>query len=77
MFSLDLRKHLQSASVYSTDLFDSIVDLDARQDFDGTGSTDTNAEVLFKLLKMVVIIQVSKNLLMEHSKEELLNLNVF
>ena len=45
VFSLDLRKHLQSASVYSTDLFDSIVDLDARQDFDGTGSTDTNAEV--------------------------------
>ena len=45
VFSLDLRKHLRSASVYSTDLFDSIVDLDARQDFDGTGSTDTNAEV--------------------------------
>jgi hypothetical protein len=45
VFSLDLRKHLQSSSVYSTDLFDSIVDLDARQDFDGTGSTDTNAEV--------------------------------
>tara|TARA_B100000242_G_scaffold281933_1_gene242736 strand:+ start:3316 stop:6666 length:3351 start_codon:yes stop_codon:yes gene_type:complete len=45
VFSLDLRKHLQSSSVYSTDLFDSIADLDARQDFDGTGSTDTNAEV--------------------------------
>ncbi len=45
VFSLDLRKHLQSASVYSTDLFDSIADIDARQDFDGTGSTDTNAEV--------------------------------
>ena len=31
--------------MYSTDLFDSIVDLDARQDFDGTASVDTNAEV--------------------------------
>jgi len=45
VFSLDLRKIIQTASVYSTDLFDSITDLDARQDFDGTGSVDTNAEV--------------------------------
>ncbi len=45
VFTLDLRKLLQSDSVYSTDLFDSIVDLDARQDFDGTASVDTNAEL--------------------------------
>jgi len=45
VFTLNLRKLIQSDSVYSTDLFDSIVDLDARQDFDGTASVDTNAEV--------------------------------
>ena len=45
VFSLDLRKHIQSDSVYSSDLIDSVVDIDARQDFDGTSSTDTNAEV--------------------------------
>ena len=45
VFSLDLRKLIQTASIYSADLFDSITDLDARQDFDGTGSVDTNAEV--------------------------------
>ena len=45
VFTLNLRKLLQSDSVYSTDLFDSIVDLDTRQDFDGTASVDTNAEV--------------------------------
>ena len=45
VFTLDLRKLLQSDSVYSADLFDSIVDLDLRQDFDGTASVDTNAEL--------------------------------
>ena len=45
VFSLDLRKLIQTDSVYSTDLFDSITDLDARLDFDGTASVDTNAEV--------------------------------
>ena len=45
VFTLDLRKLLQSDSVYSTDLFDSIADLDVRQDFDGTASVDTNAEL--------------------------------
>ena len=45
VFTLNLRKLIQSDSVYSTDLFDSIVDLDTRQDFDGTASVDTNAEV--------------------------------
>ena len=45
VFSLDLRKIIQTASIYSTDLFDSITDVDARQDFDGTASVDTNAEV--------------------------------
>ncbi len=45
VFTLNLRKLIQSDSVYSTDLFDSIVDLNARQDFDGTASVDTNAEV--------------------------------
>jgi predicted phage tail protein len=45
VFTLDLRKLIQSNSVYSTDLFDSINDLDERQNFDGTASVDTNAEV--------------------------------
>ena len=45
VFSLDLRKIIQTNSVYSTDLIDSVVDIDARQDFDGTASVDTNAEV--------------------------------
>ena len=45
VFSLDLKKHIQTISVYSTDLIDSITDVDARLDFDGTSSTDTNAEV--------------------------------
>ena len=45
IFTLNLRKHVQSNSVYSTDLFDSIQNLDLRQNFDGTGSVDTNAEV--------------------------------
>ena len=45
VFSLDLRKLIQTDSVYSSDLIDSIDDIDARQDFDGTGSVDTNAEV--------------------------------
>ena len=45
VFSLDLKKHIQSNSVYSTDLVDSIADVDLRLDFDGTSSTDTNAEI--------------------------------
>ena len=45
VFSLDLKKHIQTNSVYSTDLFDSITDVDLRLDFDGTSSTDTNAEI--------------------------------
>ena len=45
VFSLDLKKLIQTDSVYSNDLFDSITDLDARLDFDGTASVDTNAEV--------------------------------
>ena len=43
--SLDLRKLIQTDSVYSNDLIDSVTDIDARQDFDGTASVDTNAEV--------------------------------
>ena len=45
VFSLDLRKIIQTNSVYSNDLIDSVTDIDARQDFDGTASVDTNAEV--------------------------------
>jgi predicted phage tail protein len=45
VFSLDLRKHILTDSVYSADLIDSVTDIDARQDFDGTASVDTNAEV--------------------------------
>jgi predicted phage tail protein len=45
VYSLDLRKIIQTDSVYSTDLIDSVSDIDARQDFDGTASVDTNAEV--------------------------------
>jgi len=45
VFSLDLRKLIQTDSVYSSDLIDSVSDIDARQDFDGTASVDTNAEV--------------------------------
>jgi len=45
VFSLDLRKLIQTDSVYSSDLIDSIDDIDARQDFDGVSSVDTNAEV--------------------------------
>ena len=44
VFTLNLRKILQSDSIYSTDLFDSIQNLDERQNFDGTSSVDTNAE---------------------------------
>jgi len=40
-----LRKLIQTDSVYSNDLIDSVTDIDARQDFDGTASVDTNAEV--------------------------------
>jgi len=45
VYSLDLRKHILTDSVYSADLIDSVADIDARQDFDGTSSVDTNAEV--------------------------------
>ena len=45
VFSLDLRKLIQTDSVYSNDLIDSVTDIDARQDFDGASSVDTNAEV--------------------------------
>ena len=45
VYSLDLRKIIQTDSVYSNDLIDSVSDIDARQDFDGTASVDTNAEV--------------------------------
>jgi len=45
VFSLDLRKLIQTDSVYSSDLIDSVTDIDARQDFDGATSVDTNAEV--------------------------------
>ena len=45
VFSLDLRKLIQTDSVYSSDLIDSVTDIDARQDFDGASSVDTNAEV--------------------------------
>ena len=45
VFSLDLKKLIQTDSVYSSDLIDSVDDIDARQDFDGVSSVDTNAEV--------------------------------
>ena len=45
VFTLNLRKLIQTDSVYSSDLIDSVTDIDARQDFDGTASVDTNAEV--------------------------------
>ncbi len=45
VYSLDLRKIIQTDSVYSSDLIDSVTDIDARQDFDGVSSVDTNAEV--------------------------------
>ena len=45
VFTLNLRKLIQTDSVYSSDLIDSVADVDARQDFDGTASVDTNAEV--------------------------------
>ena len=45
VYSLDLKKHILTDSVYSADLIDSVADIDARQDFDGTSSVDTNAEV--------------------------------
>lgn len=48
VYSLDLRKHILTASVYSADLIDSISDFDARQDFDGSSSVDTNAEVFLQ-----------------------------
>ena len=45
VFTLNLKKIIQTNSIYSTDLFDSIQDLNARQNFDGTDSVDTNAEI--------------------------------
>ena len=44
VFTLNLKKIIQTDSIYSTDLFDSIQDLNARDNFDGTGSTNTNAD---------------------------------
>ena len=49
VYSLNLRRHIQSNSVYSTDLIDSVTDIDARLDFDGTSSTDTNAEIFVQV----------------------------
>ena len=48
VFSVDFRKHLLSASVYSTDLFDVRGLVDDLQDFDGTGSVDTNADLFIR-----------------------------
>tara|TARA_R100000655_G_scaffold7848_5_gene20893 strand:- start:297 stop:3647 length:3351 start_codon:yes stop_codon:yes gene_type:complete len=48
VYSLDLKKHILTASVYSADLIDSISNFDARQDFDGSSSVDTNAEVFLQ-----------------------------
>ncbi len=45
VYSLDLTKRIQSASVYAADLFDNRGLIDSLQDFDGTSSVNTNAEV--------------------------------
>ena len=44
VFTLNLKKIIQTDSIYSTDLFDSIQNLNDRDNFDGTGSTNTNAD---------------------------------
>tara|TARA_B100000161_G_scaffold52047_1_gene33940 strand:+ start:2286 stop:5708 length:3423 start_codon:yes stop_codon:yes gene_type:complete len=46
VFTLDLKRHFLTEAFYPSDLFDSIPDLDAREDFEGLTATDVNAEML-------------------------------
>tara|TARA_R100000388_G_scaffold29710_2_gene23050 strand:+ start:4223 stop:7588 length:3366 start_codon:yes stop_codon:yes gene_type:complete len=45
VFSLDIKKTIQTASVYAADLFDNRGLIDSLEDFDGTSSVNTNAEL--------------------------------
>ena len=45
VFDLDISKHLKSESIYAADLFDARGLVDSLQDFDGTSSVATNADV--------------------------------
>ena len=49
VFSLDLKRHFLTEAFYPSDLFDSIPDIDARGDFDGSTATDVNAEMLVRV----------------------------
>jgi predicted phage tail protein len=46
VFSLDLKRHFLTEAFFPSDLFDSISDIDARVDFDGSVATEVNAEML-------------------------------
>jgi len=46
VFSLDLKRHFLTEAFFPSDLFDSISDIDARVDFDGSVATKVNAEML-------------------------------
>ena len=46
VFSLDLKRHFLTEAFFPTDQFDSITDIDARVDFDGSVATKVNAEML-------------------------------
>jgi len=48
VFSLEIEKHLKSVGINESDLFDSIPNLDLRDDFDGTVAEQTNATVLVR-----------------------------
>ena len=48
VFSLEIQRHVKSASVNESDLFDSIPNLDLRDDFDGSTVEQTNATVLVR-----------------------------
>ncbi len=50
VFSLDLKRHFLTEAFYPNDLFDSrTANIDTWTDFDGTASTDVNAEMLVRV----------------------------
>ena len=48
VFSLDVERHIKSVGINQADLFDSIPNLDLRDDFDGSVAQQTNASVLVR-----------------------------
>ena len=49
VFSIDLKRHFLTEAFYPSDLFDSVPNLDVRDDFDGLTATDVNAEMLVRV----------------------------